>query len=59
MTLMPVSSMTFFGSRSANGGGSRWIGQYVSGWMFDDVGVERLAEHVVDVTEHALADGHA
>ncbi len=35
MTLMPVSSMTFFGSRSANGGGSRWIGQYVSGWMSD------------------------
>ena len=27
ITLMPVSSMTFFGSRSANGGASRWIGQ--------------------------------
>ncbi len=32
---MPVSSMTFFGSSSANGGDSRWIGQYVSGWMFE------------------------
>ena len=27
ITLMPVSSITFFGSRSANGGASRWIGQ--------------------------------
>ena len=35
MTLMPVSSMTFFGSSSAKGGASRWIGQLVSAWMFD------------------------
>ena len=35
MTLMPVSSMTFFGSRSANGGGSRWIGQRVSASISD------------------------
>src|SRR5438874_4971886 len=30
MTLMPVSSIWVRGSSSSNGGGSRWIGQYVS-----------------------------
>ncbi len=36
MTLMPVSSISVFGSRSANAGGLRWIAHRV-------VDVERLA----------------
>ena len=55
MTLMPVSSMTFFGSSSAKAGDSRWIAQRSAAWICRGVGVERLAEHVVDVAEHALA----
>jgi hypothetical protein len=33
ITLIPVSSMIFFGSSSANGGASRWIGQRSDTWM--------------------------
>ena len=35
MTLIPVSSMIFFGSRSANGGASRWIAQWSEAWIVD------------------------
>ena len=59
MTLMPVSNICCFGSSSSNGGGSRWIGQRSAAWMFVGVGVQRLAEHVVDVTEDALTDRDA
>ena len=33
ITLMPVSSICFFGSSSENGGGSRWIGQRSLAWI--------------------------
>ena len=56
MTLMPVSSMTFFGSRSANGGGVAVDRPACVGVDVRRVGIERLAEHVVDVAEDALAD---
>ena len=35
MTLMPVSSMTFFGSRSAKAGASRWIAQRSAAWIVE------------------------
>ena len=33
ITLMPVSSMIFFGSRSANAGASRWIAHRSAAWI--------------------------
>jgi hypothetical protein len=52
MTLMPVSNISTFGSSSSNGGGSRWIGH------FDVLRVERPADHVPDVSQGLVSDGH-
>ena len=59
MTLMPVSNISAFGSSWSNGGASRWISQRSSmSVSWSSVDVERLADHVEHVTEHAVADRH-
>ena len=57
--MIPVSSICFFDSSSANGGGSRWIGHH-----FKDGCAGRSASSgspisVVDVAQYALTHGHA
>ena len=59
MTLMPVSNICALGSSWSNVGGSRWMSQRSS--MPGELAlgdVERLADHVEHVAEHAVADRH-
>ena len=58
MTLMPVSKISVFGSRSANSGRSRWIGQRWRVGRDRRAVVDRLAEHVEDAAERRRADRH-